>query len=87
MTFNSIGSFTSQRELATSGMFACSLTAFPVASLPSDSLTPMVIDNRSDRGFLRPRPHCVLSWRLEGDAAATTDPHESEQPLQEQPWQ
>ena len=53
MTFNSISSFTSQRELATLGMFACSLTAFPVASLPSDSLPPIVIDNRSDRGFTK----------------------------------
>jgi hypothetical protein len=35
------------------GMFACSLTAFPVASLPSDSLPPIVIDNRSDRGFTK----------------------------------
>ena len=38
MTFNSSSSFSSQKELATLGMFACSLTAFPVASLPSDSL-------------------------------------------------
>ncbi len=38
MTFNSSSSFTSQKELATLGIFACSLTAFPVASLPSDSL-------------------------------------------------
>jgi hypothetical protein len=51
MTFNSISSLTSQRELATLEMFACSITAFPVASLPSDSLLPLVIENRSDRGW------------------------------------
>ena len=42
MTFNSSGSFTSQRELTSLGMFACFLTAFPVASLPSDSLLSTV---------------------------------------------
>lgn len=56
MTFNSISSFTRQRELATLGMFACSLTAFPVANLPSDSLLLIVIENRSDRGFPQPKP-------------------------------
>ena len=80
MTFNSSGSFTSQRELATSGMFACSLTAFPVASLPSDSLTPMVIDNRSDRGSQRNAAAIPVG-------AATTNSRESEQPLREQPRQ
>ena len=83
MTFNSISSFTSQRELATLGMFTCSLTAFPVASLPSASLLPIVIENRSDRGFPQPKPHGVLSWRPGG--AATTNSRESEQQLREQP--
>ena len=49
MTFNSISSLTSQGELATLGVFACSFTAFPVVSLPSDSLLPIVIENQSDR--------------------------------------
>ena len=84
MTFNSISSFTSQRELATLGMFTCSLTAFPVASLPSDSLLPIVIKNRSDQGFPQPKPHGVLSWSPERNAAAmpggaaTTNSRESE---------
>ena len=42
MTFNSSSSFTSQREFTALGGFACSLTAFPVASLPSDSLLSTV---------------------------------------------
>ena len=69
MTFNS-SSFTSQRELTTLGMFTCSLTAFPVASLPSDSLPFIVIDNRSDRGFPQPKPHGVLPWGPERNAVA-----------------
>ena len=67
MTFNSISSLTSQGELATLGMFACSLTAFPVARLPSDSLLPIVIENQSDREFPQPKPHDALSR----DAAKT----------------
>ena len=62
MTFQSISSLTSQRELATSGMFACSFTVLPVASLPSDWLLPIVIENQSERGFPQPKPHGVLSW-------------------------
>jgi hypothetical protein len=56
MTFSSISSLPNQGELTTLGMFACSLSAFPVASLPSDSLLPSVIANRSDRTHRPPNP-------------------------------
>jgi len=70
MTFQSISSLTNQRELATLGMFACSFATLPVASLPSESLLPLVIENRSDRGFPQPKPHGVLSCSPERNAAA-----------------
>jgi hypothetical protein len=89
MTFQSISGLTNRGELATSGMFACSFAALPVAGLPSDSLLPLVIENRSDRGFPQPKPHEVLSWSPERNAAgisgyptgSVTVPHSAGEPI------